>query len=267
MDSPLLDSAVYELPLYPLGSFFSGATSIPFNDISMLNVVLSRHGGRPIHVFGHLRSVPCREGYNCGYGQRSLGRWASSDVRRYRCSVYGKFCLILEWGWVLNVYKPSSSVYSTTSDDAWTDHLHREAKFAFMFMHDPADIANLAGPRGITHVVAFSIVTKRPFHSLALAFMLLRFMDAQPLGDWSERFKLRNICFRFSGDVVHGAMYFDRKFQDAYIAVGEAAIIASNAQATMLERDVPVVAWHTTCADFGHGGIARHVHDYLRLTL
>lgn len=134
-------------------------------------------------------------------------------------------------------------------------------------MNDPGDGFNMASPEGATHVVAFSIVAQRAFHSMALAYMALRFMETHRTSASSPRFKLINICFAVTNNVVHGVMYFDEHFGPAFQVVLISALDDSVDCATVLEPDMPVLAWLPPRADSAAEAVVQHVREYLHYTL
>lgn len=101
-----------------------------------------------------------------------------------------------------------------------------------------------SNPRRPKIAIVFNIRTQRPFHSLALAYMLLRFSEQYTKESQYKRFDLVDLCYEFTDSGVHGALFYDTGLRHAYRLIGERASDMSDVQHAIYgDTDYTVSTW------------------------
>ncbi|PPR03747.1 hypothetical protein CVT26_005803 [Gymnopilus dilepis] len=103
------------------------------------------------------------------------------------------------------------------------------AHFHFIWLEKPGRLArSVREMPAVKFGVTFSISCEAPFHSICLAYMLLRFCDENIRNGDYHIFKLESLCFRYAEHGIYGVMLFNRPFKWAVREARAAAILECN---------------------------------------
>lgn len=140
-------------------------------------------------------------------------------------------------------------------------YIKAQTRFHFAWLERPERLSQSI--REMPHVkfgVIFSISCDVPFHTMCLAYMLLRFRDENiRMGDY-HIFRLQSLCFRYTEHGIYGVMLFDRPFKWAYLSARTQGFLESNG--FYLIKNTVFSRWISTSA--GGGNDARLTEENAR---
>ncbi|KAJ3532823.1 hypothetical protein NMY22_g7589 [Coprinellus aureogranulatus] len=159
------------------------------------------------------------------------------------------------------VLTPLSSVYSLELNQVNIDHVKMTARYCFVWLKR-GECFHQPFPCNSKYGVFFTITTRRPHGSFALAFMLLRFSEAGVQDGNYRRFKLVDLCYQSTECAAYGIMFFDEDCCNTYDAAKDRANSIDNlTHACIGPQSTPISTWN---GDLGTNTSA-HIRQYLDL--
>jgi hypothetical protein len=92
----------------------------------------------------------------------------------------------------------------------------QSADVAFMWFKADTFVKSKDLP-GADYAIAFWIRCDRPFHSVCLAFTILRFSELYISKGESNRFDLVSLCYSFTEDGVYGVLFMMADWDQSFV--------------------------------------------------
>lgn len=106
-----------------------------------------------------------------------------------------------------------TSLFYNEPQLAYVHYVTRNARYLFVWRNSGHFLHRVPGAR---YAIVFQISCDLPYHSLCLAYMLLRLSEENIRNGDYHRFNLLGVTYHYSRSTVYGVAFYDANFRYAY---------------------------------------------------